>query len=34
MTDFSLKSKALLIRQLNARFDAFFKLDDIVFTGS
>ena len=31
MTDFSLKSKALLIRQLNARFDAFFKLDDIDF---
>lgn len=31
MTDFSLSSKALLIRQMNARYDAFFKLDDIDF---
>lgn len=31
MTDFSLKSKALLIRQLNEQYDAFFKESDIDF---
>lgn len=31
MTDFSLKSKALLIRQLNTQYDAFFKDSDLEF---
>ena len=31
MTDFSLKSKALLVRQLNTQYDAFFKESDLDF---